>query len=454
VGLVAPDPDRMIGIPTHPRRIAAVAALVAVVLALWMTVGPGSHRGTYEVTAVFDSVNGLVVGGDVRVGGFAVGKIARISMKPGGYPHVMMRVDDHYRLRRGSIAEVRLQSQAGQLNRYIALTRGSGETLADGATLGLAHTDQPVEIDDFLSALTPKTRAEVRALLINAAKSIDGHGPDIDRALRYGGRAFGETADMFADITADQRALSRLAQRSATLTAQLAAEPADLGRTVDRMATLLDVGARRHAELTASLRAWPAALRAPKALLRRFDAAIPTFRRAVREAGPTVDALEPFGRELRATAAAAPPAFAEVRSLVRSWLRIGGGVRGVFANATPAMLDLAPGTHALNPVLDDLRARTPDVFGWINLLGDATANYDAAGHGGRIFAVLTEAPRRSIRADECGAGWLERPFDRTPGALECEPWRDYAQTFVGGGQPPSAFVTPAERASRDKDLPR
>jgi hypothetical protein len=42
-----------------------------------------------------------------------------------------------------------------------------------------------------------------------------------------------------------------------------------------------------------------------------------------------------------------------------------------------------------------------------------------------------------------GAGSLERPFDRTPGALEGDPWNDYASSFIGGARPTSDYQVPA-----------
>ena len=85
-----------------------------------------------------------------------------------------------------------------------------------------------------------------------------------------------------------------------------------------------------------------------------------------------------------------------------------------------------------NPMLDQLRARAPDALGWIPLLGDGTANYAATGHGALVVPFVRPAPQRAIKPPDCAAGWLPRPFDRTPGELACDPWLDYAKSFVGG----------------------
>ena len=41
-------------------------------------------------------------------------------------------------------------------------------------------------------------------------------------------------------------------------------------------------------------------------------------------------------------------------------------------------------------------------------------------------------------------GSERRPFDRTPGSLEGDPWRKYWRSFIGGGKPPSALLKSAE----------
>src|SRR5438477_9134641 len=101
---------------TGRARRSALAALAVAVLAVVVVV-QSSSGGTYSLSAVFANANGLVETGAVKVGGFKVGTITGISMKLGGYPRVTMAIDDHYRVRQGARADIRLGSQAGQLNR-------------------------------------------------------------------------------------------------------------------------------------------------------------------------------------------------------------------------------------------------------------------------------------------------------------------------------------------------
>ena len=91
-------------------------------------------------------------------------------------------------------------SQAGQLNRYVEMTSGSGRVLGDGAVLGLDVTDQPVELDDALSMLTPELRTDVRRISASLDRGLRGHGGDLSASLKHADGALRETNALVANI--------------------------------------------------------------------------------------------------------------------------------------------------------------------------------------------------------------------------------------------------------------
>jgi phospholipid/cholesterol/gamma-HCH transport system substrate-binding protein len=418
--------------------VGALAAAVVVVLVLVIGSGGGS---TYTLHAVFSDVNGLVSTGDVEVAGFKVGEITGMSVKVGGDPEVTMEITDAYRVRQGAHAVIELGSLAGQLNRYVALSGGTGRELPDGSTIPVRDTSSPVEIDQFLSALNPKTRSELRQLLHEAVHTLQGHGPDIERALRYSTRAFDQTANLFTDVSSDGAALRMLVSRASQGAQAVASEPADLEATVARLGRLLKIAADRQRQVTESLQRAPAALGATRDALRTFDASLPTFEKLISAAAPALDAIDPFARALRAVAPASVPVFHAALSLVDAFRSSSAGIRTLLGPPQPQMLhNLDLGLHGMNPVFDQLRARGPDVLGWIPLLGDATANYNANGHGALVLAYPRPAPQQPVKSPSCAPGWLLRPFDRVPGQLACDAWLNYFESFVGGAKPDSAYT--------------
>jgi hypothetical protein len=140
--------------------------------------------------------------------------------------------------------------------------------------------------------------------------------------------------------------------------------------------------------------------------------------------------------------------------LVAAFRDHSAAIAGLLGPPLPHTLgQLNGGLSGINPVFDQLRARAPDVLGWIPLFGDASANYNLNGHGWLVLAFPRPAPQIPVRSPSCAAGWLLRPFDRVPGQLGCDPWTTYYKSFVGGGRPDTSFLTAAQQAAYPGEFP-
>lgn len=414
-------------------RIAVVVALAVAAVAFATIVA--SSSGTYRLTAVFEQTHGLVEGAEVQVAGEKVGEVKAIELGEDGFPRVEMEISDDFVVRRGGQADLRFFSVAGETNRFIDLTQGKGPELEDGATIGIARSDEPVEIDAVLSTLDPATRGDVRALLARIDLASDGRGPDIDRTLRHSADALAETAALVREVSSDGVALRTFVQKGRQVVSAIAREPAALGGSADELAALLRTTGRHETQVAASLELLPAALREPRFALERTAGAVPALRETVRVARPAVRELVPFSRDLRPALAAARPALGEAQRLISrspADLRV---LSRLLAAARPVLARLSPVLVSANPMLDELRARLPDVFAFFANWADFTADYDANGHGARVGLVFNEPPRNEIGPSDSGAGLLASPFDRTPGVLEGEPWTGYRGSFTGGARP-------------------
>ncbi|MEA2127059.1 MAG: hypothetical protein QOI80_3841, partial [Solirubrobacteraceae bacterium] len=93
---------------------------------------------------------------------------------------------------------------------------------------------------------------------------------------------------------------------------------------------------------------------------------------------------------------------------------------------------LGPVVERLGPMLDQARVRLPDFFSFFANWADFTGNYDANGHAARVGIVLPPTGTAEQSPDDTREGQLSKPYLRTPGALEGEPWKDFADSFVGG----------------------
>jgi ABC-type transporter Mla subunit MlaD len=427
-------------------RVAALSAIgiAAVALLLVLT----RSGGGYEVNAVFDDTRGLIEGGEVKAGAVNVGTVEEITIGDDGLPHVRMSVDDDFRLHQGAFANIRLASNVGAINRYVDLTQGEGPELPHGATLGPSSTDQPVDLDLAVSTLDPETRRDLAAVIAGIDLGTVGRGADLDRALLHSSKALGETADLLALVTEDELALRSLVSQGRRVVGALAQDPAGLAATADELAAVLAVAAGRQDELRRTAAHFGPGLEGARQALERTEGSIGHLRELVAAARPAVAELGPTAELLRPAIAALRPLLAEANGLIQAAPRQLEALAPVLQLAPDVIDRLGPVLDGFNPFLDHLRARMPEIVNFFILAGDATSDFDVNGNLIRTTAIPIQVARHPnvIGPSDSGPGSVRRPFDRTPGALEGEPWEDYADSFIGGGKHPSEVIDPDEEA--------
>lgn len=110
--------------------------LVAIGGAVWATLRtddrPGSVRG-YELSAVFDSAQGVYVSTQVRIAGVAVGSVRGISLDEGG-ARLELELEGGVTIPEDSVAELKGEGVLG--DRYVRITPGTSDVaLAPGGRL-------------------------------------------------------------------------------------------------------------------------------------------------------------------------------------------------------------------------------------------------------------------------------------------------------------------------------
>jgi hypothetical protein len=103
---------------------------------------------------------------------------------------------------------------------------------------------------------------------------------------------------------------------------------------------------------------------------------------------------------------------------------------------------LDPLLDGFGPMLDYLRVTGPETINFFTLLADATSTYDGAGNLIRTTIPAVQFPRHPniVDASDPSPGLVERPYFRTPGSLEGEPWTEYWRSFIGGGERVEAYL--------------
>ncbi|MDA1132565.1 MAG: outer membrane lipid asymmetry maintenance protein MlaD [Proteobacteria bacterium] len=141
----------VVGMRGNPIEIVlgAVVVSVAVVFAVFVfTVSDTGQVRGYELIARFDTVEGLSVGSDVRLGGIKVGTVAGLDLDPVTYLAVArIGVAADVRIPTDSIVQVVSEGLLG--GRYMAIVPG-----AEDAMLGpgdeIRFTQSAVNIEQLL----------------------------------------------------------------------------------------------------------------------------------------------------------------------------------------------------------------------------------------------------------------------------------------------------------------
>lgn len=104
---------------------------------------------TYELTAKFDQVEGIVVGSDVMVSGIKVGSVISLELDPKSYSALMnMAIRDRVRLPLDSSAKI---VSAGLLgSKYVSIQAGSDtEMLENGDQI--QYTQSSMNLENLIS---------------------------------------------------------------------------------------------------------------------------------------------------------------------------------------------------------------------------------------------------------------------------------------------------------------
>ena len=142
---------------------------------------------TRTLTVDLPNAQNLVRQNEVREGGQRIGLVSAIDpvRLPGG--HIGARL--HLKLDRNTPAvpvdstwAVRPRSALSL--KYLQLVRGhSRKTVAEDGHMGVAHSRNPVELDQLLSTFDKRTREGGYKFLRGSSQSLYGRGPDLNTAI-------------------------------------------------------------------------------------------------------------------------------------------------------------------------------------------------------------------------------------------------------------------------------
>jgi phospholipid/cholesterol/gamma-HCH transport system substrate-binding protein len=439
-----------------PVRIAVVAALAIVVVALAVVLFSGN--GGYKYDLLFQNAGQLVPENQVLIGGSPVGSVESIELTENNLASVKVEVSQQ--LHEGTTAVIRATSLSGVANHYVSVSPGpnSNPALEEGATLGLGSTTTPVDIDQLFNTFPAGVRRGLSQFIQGNSEIYAGVGHQANQTYKYFGPALNRTAAFAHELNADQNLFQRFVVSSSKLVTAVSERGSQLSSAIANANTAFGAISTQNVALDQTLRRLPPVLRQSNTTFVNLRAALDDLEPLVDTAKPATKNLAPFLAELRPVLSKAVPVFENLRLTVRKpgqandageLLAVLPAVQQSAAKAFPHSQDAIA---AFQPTLDFARPYTPDIFNGFGKLGEASGYYD--GNGNYVRGALADlnlfnyssgsgtlepiAPSRQFEAFGSSAG-IHR---RCPGgATQSAP--DSSNPFV---DPPlaGAGVTPSE----------
>ena len=134
---------------------------------------------------------------------------------------------------------------------------GSGATIPDGGTIGLADTTTAVEFDQFLSIFDEKTRGSLKGFIKGQNRQYAGRGEDASEAFPYLSPSLGQTASLFRELGHDQAVLERFLVDTSRFVTALADRDDDLSAVVGNLDRTTGALAAEREALAQAISAFP-----------------------------------------------------------------------------------------------------------------------------------------------------------------------------------------------------
>lgn len=314
---------------------------------------PFTHH--YTIKAVVNNSNLLASGSPVRIGGVDVGKVTGTGRyRDSDLALVTMQIDNTSQ-EIHSDATIAIRPRLFlEGNFYVQLSPGtpSAPALADGGTIRVDHSSDPVQIDQLFDAFPADIRHRLQQTLQGLGQALDtkptsAANARLDPAVRglTGGQAINKTFDTSAQSLRDSAMVSE---------ALTGPGGNQLSRTVSGFAKASQGLARADGQLTALVSDFDRTMQATAAQqqgLRQTVALLGPTARNANTAFAALNAAFPFAEQfataissglskLPATIATAYPWLAQARPLLSS-----SELGGLLHDLAPATTDLAQLTH-------------------------------------------------------------------------------------------------------------
>ncbi len=228
-------------------RVAVIAVLAIAVIALGYVIFNGGSEHKYNL--LFQNASQLVPDNQVLIGGQPVGSVESIELTDDNLAKVVVSVEQE--LHEGTTATIRATSLSGVANHYVSISPGpnSNPPLKSDATLGLASTTTPIDIDQLFNTFPAPVRRGLAQFIQGNSEVYAGAGKPANKTFKYFGVGFNRAGEFAHELNADEQLFARFLVSSSRLGTTVSERGTELSSAIGNANTAFGAIAKQNAAL-------------------------------------------------------------------------------------------------------------------------------------------------------------------------------------------------------------
>jgi phospholipid/cholesterol/gamma-HCH transport system substrate-binding protein len=370
--------------------IGGLVFVAVMVVSLMFFAGFWHSGSSYEVSALVTNARGLASNATVTMAGLKVGKVTSIRRR-GPDAILSLRIDrGPTPLPVDSRVAVRLRTVVGES--YVEVNRGHSQTtVRDGGSLGLAHADDYVDVDQILQTLSGKSEGNARQTIQALGGAVRDRGPQLNGVLGSASAVFIDSRPLTATLAAQHNQVADLVQNLGTMMDSIGQRSTAVQEFATGSLRTFDAVAARDVALHRTLARLPYALAAFTRIANTLSVITPhvaplatNLASALDQVSPAVDLLTPASNLgvplVRALGAASGPLRTVLQNLER-----------LQKPAAAALPEVRAALCEVNPMLKYTSPYGPDIASLFENMGSTANAYTASGHAVRAYPLVTPA---------------------------------------------------------------
>jgi virulence factor Mce-like protein len=362
----------------------------------------------------------LVVGNEVREGGFRIGQVTKIAPVPGNRTGAQLTLSlDNSAAPVPADSTVKNRPRSALGLKYVELVRGRSEReLPDGATITADASAVGPELDDFFSTFDEPTRRNIERNLDYLGTGVAGRGDELNRTLEALPELLGDLPPVMRVLSDPDTKLARLVHEAGDTVRVIAPLSKQFARGFSGMADTFEGASRDPQALKDTIALSPATLD-------EGIRSLPDTRPFLSRLAGLSDEVQGTARELRASLPAVNRALAAGTPVLRRTPKFTGRLQGTLRalrdlakspTTDQSIAGLSSTMKALNPLLRYLGPHVTvcNYFTYMwTFLADHLSDEDATGTVERIQTKL--APL--AQANSLGTIGAAKPSSTVAAAL-------------------------------------